>query len=140
MKLTKHGIEAMGFTEYPETDSLEVRFGIIKAYSVQGMMFEKDCDTKQSEVIPFGPNCRVVIAQSLNEASNLLTNDSFVEDEAKWLSDRKAKAPFALIYIQEEKYRVLNGGYRQEKNDCIYTYEKSFRYQFSFAKGTRSRV
>jgi len=68
MSLTKYAIEMLGFTEYPETDKLEVNFGIIKTYSLRGLVFENDCEQKQSKIASFGANCNVVIAQSINEA------------------------------------------------------------------------
>lgn len=123
MILTKFGKELMGFTEYPETDSIEIHFGIIKAYSLRGMMFEKDCEIKQSEVVSFGHNCAVTLSQSINEACKLLTGNVFADDEEKWLSDKKAIPPFALIYFREKMPRVMRGGYRQEKDGYIYTYD-----------------
>jgi hypothetical protein len=123
MTLSKYVIEQMGFTEYPETDELEIRFGIIKAYSLRGLVFEKDCELKQSKVASFGVNCTSVISQSINEACKLLTGDTFVDDEEKWLSDNKASPPFLLIYFWESAPRTLRGGYRQEKDGNIYTHD-----------------
>lgn len=123
MILSKYAIEMMGFTEYPETDELEISFGIIKAYSLRGLVFENKCEQKQSKVASFGANSYVVIAQSINEACKLLTGDNFAEDEEKWLSDKKASPPFLLIHFRERAPRKLRGGYRQEKDDNIYTYD-----------------
>lgn len=123
MILSKHAIEAMGFTEYPQSDSLEISFGIIKAYSLRGMVFEKNSEIKQSKVVSFGHNCTLAISQSINEASKLLTGDVFADDEEKWLSENKATSPFVLIYFREEVPRVLQGGYRQKKDGSIYTYD-----------------
>lgn len=123
MILSKYVIEQMGFTEYPETDELEVRFGIIKVYSLRGLVFEKDCELKLSKVASFGSNCTSVISQSVNEACKLLTDDIFTDDEGKWLSDNKASAPFLLVYFWESAPRTLRGGYRQEKEGNIHTYD-----------------
>jgi len=102
MKFTKHAIEAMGYTEYPDTDTQEVEFGILKVYSLRGVNFPKDIQEKISDAFNFGANCKVAIAQSINEASKLLTGDVFTEEnEEKWLSEKKASPPFVLIYFRE---------------------------------------
>ena len=123
MILTKYAIEAMGYTEFPETDMIEIHFGIIKAYSLRGMFFEQACVEKQSEVVSVSDQCTFAIAQSINEASKMLTGDNFSDDEEKWLSDKKANSPFLLIYFRESVPRELRGGYRQEKDGYIYTYD-----------------
>lgn len=113
----------MGFTEYPKTDELEISFAIVKAYSLRGMVFEKDCEIKQSKIASFGVNCTAVISQSINEASELLTGHVVADDEEKWLSDNKALPPFLLLYFRESEPHTLRGGYRQEKGGNIYTYD-----------------
>lgn len=123
MILSKYAIEMMGFSEYPETDELEISFGILKAYSLRGIVFQNDCETKQSKMISFGNNCAAVISQSINEACKLLTGDVFADDEEKWLAENKALPPFLLIYFWESMPRTLRGGYRQEKDGHIYTYD-----------------
>lgn len=123
MILSKHTIEMMGFSEFPETDELEISFGILKAYSLRGLVFENDCNKKQSKVASFGNKCTSVISQSINEACKLLTGDVFADDEEKWLSDNKALPPFLLVYFWESAPRTLRGGYRQETDGNIYTYD-----------------
>lgn len=123
MILSKYAIEMMGYTDYPETDELQISFGILKAYSLRGIAFENDCEIKQSKVATFGNNCTAVISQSINDACKLLTGDDFTDDEEKWLSENKALPPFLLIYFRESVPRTLRGGYRQEKDGYIYTYD-----------------
>ncbi len=123
MIFSKYAIELMGYSEYPESDSLEIHFGIILSYSLRGIVFEKDSQLKQSKVVNFGENCTVVISQSINEASKLLTNDIFTDDEEKWLADKNTTPPFLLIYFKESTPKLLKGGYRQEKDGYISTYD-----------------
>lgn len=120
---SKYLIEGMGFTEFPENDIIEIRFGILKVYSLRGMTFENDCEEKKSKVVSLSDRCTVAIAQSINEASKLLTGDVFVDDEDKWVLDKKANPPYLLIYFRENVTRELRGGYRQEKDGVIYTYD-----------------
>lgn len=114
----------MGFSEHPESDSLEVHFGIIRAYSLQGVTFKPDSTPLHSDVIPFGDNCIVAISNSINEACQLLTGDDFIDgDEAEWIKNNKATPPFVLIHFKEYETRTLKGGYRQEKDGNIFTYD-----------------
>lgn len=123
MKFTKYGIEAMGFKEFPETDVIEVHFGILKVYSIRGMLIKKDSEAKQSEVVSVSDRCSIVVGQSINAASRILTGDVFVDDEEKWLTEKEVSPPFLLIYFRESKPRKLIGGHRQEKDDYIITYD-----------------
>lgn len=124
MILTKYGIEMMGFTEYPESDSLEIHFGIIRAYSLQGVNFKPDSTPVHSEVFGFGGNCTVAISNSINEACQLLTGDDFVDgNEEEWIKKKKVTPPFVLIYFKEFQSRTLNGGHRKEYDGNIFTYD-----------------
>ena len=123
MTLSKYALELMGFTEYPETDELQINFRITKAYSLRGMLFETDCAQKQSKVALFGVNCTSVIAQSINDACQLLTGDVFTEDEEKWLSDNETSPPFLLIHFCESTHRTLSGGFRKEEDGKICVFD-----------------
>jgi hypothetical protein len=123
MIFTRALIEAMGYSEYPLTDLIEVHFGILRAYSLRGMRFEQNSEVKQSKVISIANRCTIVIAQSINKASEMLVGEVFTEDEQKWLSDRKVEPPFLLIYFREAFPKELRGGYRQEKDGYIFTYD-----------------
>jgi len=123
MIFTRYAIESMGYVEHPQSDLIEVHFAILKAFSLRGLNFEQNCSSKQSDVISFGRNCTLTISQSINEASKSLTGDVFVDDEEKWLAEKKAIPPFLLIYFRESVPRQLQGGYRQEKNGNILTYD-----------------
>ncbi len=124
MTLTKYGKEKMGFTEFPESDSLEILFGIIRVYSLQGVNFKPDSELTHSEVFGFGDNCVVAVSNSINEACQLLTGDNLIEDsEEEWIKQKKATPPFVLIYFKEFQTRILNGGHRKEHDGCIYTYD-----------------
>jgi len=123
MILSKCSIEAMGYTEYPLTDVIEVHFGILKAYSLRGMVFRQDSEGKHSEVVSVADCCTAAIAQSINPASKMLVGDNSVEDEEQWLFDKNANPPFLLIHFREASPRELRGGYRQEKDGYIWTYD-----------------
>lgn len=123
MYLSKYAIEAMGYSEFPIDDILEINFGIIKVYSLRGVTLTKDSIEHQTEVISLFERCNVVISQSVNDACLKLTGDTFFEDETKWQKDKNAAPPYLLIYFKESVSRELSGGYRQIKDECIYTYD-----------------
>lgn len=123
MKISKDLLKDLNYEKFPENDVLEVLFGILRVYSLHGMHFEQACEEKKSETISLSDRCTVAIAQSINEASKLLTGDVYTDDEEKWLSDKKANPPFLLIYFKESVSRELRGGYRQELDSYILTYD-----------------
>ncbi len=129
---TKHGIEAMGYNEYPDFDVLEMSFfGLIRVYSLQGILFEDGCPDKKTEVITLSECCSVAIAQSVNEALKMLVacDELLCNDEEKWLTEKKkempliSEFPFLLIYFKITKPAKLKGGYRKEEDGCIHTFE-----------------
>lgn len=119
MILTKYAIEAMGYKEYPPEDVLEIKFGIIRAYSLRGLVFENGDEEKKSEVAVLADRCTAAIAQSINEACELLVGDKFADDEEGWLKEKNAKPPFLLVYFKESVSRELKGGYRLEQDGYI---------------------
>lgn len=124
MIFTKHAIEMMGFTEHPESDALEIQFGVVRVYSIQGINFSPDTPSTISKAIEFGENCSAVISNSINDACRILTGDDFIdEDEEQWIKNNKVRPPFVLIYFKEFKTRTLKGGHRKEHEGSIYTYD-----------------
>lgn len=123
MFISPHAIEAMGYRKFPEGDILNINFGIIKVYSIRGVAFNKDTIERVTEVISLFDRCSVLISESVNEGCLNLTGNTFFDDEAKWQKDKKTSPPYLLIYFKESVLRQLNGGYRQEKDECIFTYD-----------------
>lgn len=78
MIITNYGKGMMGFREHPESDTLQIHFGIILVYSLRGIHFQPSATLKQSKVTSFGKNCSVIIAESPNEASKLLSGDIYI--------------------------------------------------------------
>ena len=115
MILSKYRIEQMGFNEFPDNDILEATFSIIKVYSLRGLFFEPDCEDNKSEAVSLTDSCTVVIAQSVNEALKTIIGYRYVDDEEKWLSEKKATPPFLLIYFKGRERMELHGGYRKKQ-------------------------
>jgi len=124
MVFTSYALEQMGFSEYPDSDVLEIQFGILRVYSVQGINFSPDSPTTFSDVVKFGKNCNGIISNSLNEACRILTGENFIdEDEDQWIEKKKVTSPFALVYFKEFQARKLKGGKRKEYEGSIITYD-----------------
>lgn len=124
MILTKYAIEKIGYKKYPEEDTIEISFGILRVFSIVGINFEKDCAKPISKLISFGDNCTAIVSKSLNDGTKVLTGDVFVEqDESEWIEKKNIHPPFLIVFFKEKVTRLLCGGYRQEKNGDIYLYD-----------------
>ena len=99
------------------TDIQFISFGIIKVYSLQGMVFENNCEDKKSKVVTLLDRCVVAIAQSVNEASKLLTGDLYIKSEDNWQSQNRSKPPYLLIYFKENAPLKLKDGDWQEVHE-----------------------
>ena len=122
--LSNDALKGIGFSEYPDSDELEIRFIIVRVFSVEGLSFSPESSTTLTEVFDFGSNCSAVVSNSLNEACQALTGDNFVdEDESEWVEKKKARPPFALIRFQEFETRTLKGGWRKKDEESLVTYD-----------------
>jgi hypothetical protein len=120
-------IEAMGYKEHHEDDVLIAKYGVLNVYTLQGIHLDEDDTAINTKKFTFGENCTLAISQSINKASQLLTGENYTdESEETWLSQQKAVPPFMLIYFKENKERKLQGGFRQEDESYIHTYDAEF--------------
>lgn len=115
-------IEAMGYSKHPPDDVLKVKFGILKIYALQGIVFENNDEVMQSNIFVFD-TCKVVVSQFINEASKLLLGDALTDNEEEWLLEKKAKPPFVVLYFNDDTEHVLSGGFRQKEGENIITYD-----------------
>ena len=102
MQASSSAIEKMGYSKYPDDDVLSVKFAVQRVYSVQGINFEKESELLKSAVIQFGQQCKVVIADSVNKAANEACGEDYAENEE----------------------HILKGGFWQEKEEHILTYDE----------------
>lgn len=123
MQLSTGLIKAMGYSEHPSEDILSVRFGVLRAYSLQGLVFDSSCEIMKSNKFTFGHNCTVAISQSINDCSLLLTGEKFTDDEKAWCLEKKARPPFILLYFKESSEHILKGGFRQKEKDYILVHD-----------------
>lgn len=124
MQFSNHFLEQIGYSEYPNSDVLEIQFSIIRVYSVRGIVFSPESPRTLSNVVEFGSNCTAMISNSLNESCQTLTGHNFTdEDEDQWIKEKKVKPPFAVVHFKEFQTRILKGGKRREYEGDIFTYD-----------------
>lgn len=123
MQVSSYAIEKMGFSKYPDDNELPVKFAVQRVYSLQGINFEKESELLKSAVFQFGKQCKVVIADSVNKAANESCGEDYAENEEEWVKEKKGRPPYLLVCFEENEEHILKGGYRQEKEDHILTYD-----------------
>ena len=123
MQLNNYAIEKMGYTKYPEDDLLSVKFAVQRVYSLQGLCFKAEDEIRLSEVINFGSQCKVVVAESVNDAANRLCGEDYTENEDEWVKEKKARPPYLLVCFEESEAHILRGGYRQDQGEYTLTYD-----------------
>jgi uncharacterized short protein YbdD (DUF466 family) len=124
MQVSSYAIEKMGFSKYPDDNELPVKFAVQRVYSLQGINFEKESELLKSAVFQFGKQCKVVIADSVNKAANEICGEDYAENEEEWVKEKKGRPPYLLVCFEENEEHILKGGYRQEKEDHILTYDE----------------
>jgi len=121
--LSNYAIEKMGYTKFSEDDHISVKFAVQRIYTLQGVKLQDNVSPLISKAIVFGKQCKVIIAQSVNEAANIITGEDYAENEDEWAAEKKARPPYVLVCFEEQEAHILRGGYRQEKDDYILTYD-----------------
>jgi len=124
MQVSSSAIESMGYSKYSDDDELLVKFTVQRVYSLQGINFEKESELLKSAVFQFGKQCKVVIADSVNKAANEICEEDYAENEEEWVKEKKARPPYLFVCFEENEEHILKGGYRQEKEDHILTYDE----------------
>jgi len=123
MQVSNSTIEKMGYSKYPDDDEMSVKFSVQRVYSLQGLNFEKESESLISTVFQFGKQCKIVIAESVNKAANEICGEDYAENEEEWVTDKKGRPPYLLVCFEESEEHILKGGYRQNNEDHILTYD-----------------
>lgn len=119
---TNHGLELMGFTQLPEGESISGVFNKLYVYSVEGLSFDDDALTPSTGIIN-GRTYQIGFGTKVNAICNRLVNDDFVDDEAAWIRDNKASAPFAIVQLGPTVLHSSSSRYAKEVNGAIFTHD-----------------
>ncbi len=123
MQLNKNAIEHMGYKEFPDEDRLTVKFAIQRVYSLQGLSFQNEENCRISNILNFGSQCKVVISESVNDGTKKICGEDYTDNEQEWAKEKNARPPYLLVSFEESEPHTLCGGYRQEKDGKILTYD-----------------
>ncbi|MBA6264295.1 hypothetical protein [Colwellia sp. Bg11-12] len=126
--ITEAGIVSMGFEKYPNENILEATFGALCIYSIEGPYLTTDDSIGfLTKPFDFGLNCKAIFSDCIDEACIALTGGMFSDskdDLEDYIKQKKAQAPFLVIYFKESVPRIIEGKYRKtELNGDIYIYD-----------------
>jgi hypothetical protein len=122
MGITKYGLEFMGFTQIPESDSVCGVFNKLYVFHVEGIVLEDDTSTSKTGIIN-GKAYQIAFGAKLNAICNELVADDFIDDEEKWVTDNKTSAPFAVIRLGPTSEHVSTSRYAIETDDGLHIYD-----------------
>lgn len=89
-------MDAMGFREEVPAGAITASFMSVTVYEVRGVVMPVGFVSASLARIA-GTECRVALAQSVNDGCRALIGDDFDESESTWCATLKTKGPFALI-------------------------------------------
>lgn len=112
----------MGFTQLPEGKSISGVFNKLYVFSVEGLSFDDDSLTPSTGVIN-GQTYQIGFGTKLNAICNKLVDDDFIDDEAKWIKDYNASAPFAIVQLGPTGLHTSSSRYAMEVNDELHTHD-----------------
>jgi hypothetical protein len=112
----------MGFTQLPEGESICGVFNKLYVFNVEGLDFDDDALQPSSGAID-GQTYQIGFGTKLNPICNKLVGDDFIDDEAKWIKDNNASAPFAIVQIGPTALHTSSSRYAMEVNGELHTHD-----------------
>jgi hypothetical protein len=122
MNLTKDAIELMGFTEIPAATKLEVYFYSALVYHVEGIVIKDLLPASPIDIIYKYDEFSFALGNSINAISNTLCGSDFVDNEEKWVKEKKVNSPYFIILFRIKDPFLCKGGYWKKENEIISTY------------------
>lgn len=123
MPLTKHGIEAMGFTEMPSETKIEAIFNSVIVYSIEGINIKELKSKTFPDLSHQDEDFSFSFGNSINEISNYLFGNDYVEDEDACQKENNVSPPFFIIHFKIKKPFICSSGYWKRDEDKLYTYD-----------------
>ncbi|MFC4930924.1 hypothetical protein [Massilia sp. GCM10023247] len=122
MGITNHGLELMGFTQLPDGESISGVFNKLYIFSVEGLNFDDDALAPSTGAID-GQTYHIGFGTKLNAICNKLVDDDFIDDEAKWVKENQASAPFAIVQLGPTGLHTSSSRYGMEVNGELHTHD-----------------
>lgn len=120
--LSNSAIESMGFQPIREGEAVEVKFHSLHVFSVRGFDL-KEGDAVSTGASVAGTDCTVAVGGSVNQISNSICGDDYVEDEADWEKEHKCTPPYAVIHIGPTSSHTATHGYVKVDGNKMLTYD-----------------
>lgn len=122
MGITNHGLEMMGFKLLPDGETISGVFGKLYVFMAEGLHLE-DTALPPGKGTINGQDYLIGFGTGLNAICRSLVSDDFIEDEDKWIQNKKASGPFAIVYIGPTGTHVNTSPYFMEENGMLTTHD-----------------
>jgi hypothetical protein len=134
MGITNAGLAMMGFQIMAEGDFLEACFHELHVFEMRGLVLGCDAGQQISGEIA-GIPYQVGFGDSLNAICQNLVGDRFTDDEAHWVTERKANPPFGVIHLGPTAYYQCKAAFwKKEEDGSITTVDSFSGYRDEIAK------
>lgn len=121
MKLTKYGIESMGFQELPTDQSITARFEAFRIYDVRGVTL-KEGSPADARVILW-PDVKFAFGNSVNQLTKALVGEEYTEDETEWCNKSGASPPYLVVLVGPTSASTVAGAFAQRHDGELITYD-----------------
>jgi hypothetical protein len=121
VKLTKYGLESMGFRELPAGQSITARFEGFRIYNVRGVTL-KDGSPIEARVIVW-PDVKFAFGNSVNQLTKALVGEDYTDDETEWRTKSGGSPPYLVVLIGPTAAATVAGAFAQRHDGQLITYD-----------------
>ena len=118
ISVSDHIMEAMGFSKLPDPLDLSAQCTVLTLYSLPYVQWPKGehIHIKTESGLSF------CIAGSPSEASKVLTQDQYIEEEENWLETNNFRPPFILFRFDSSEFFTAKASWISRDKDLLTTY------------------
>lgn len=120
ISVSSHAWERMGYRKLGEDEVLIGRFSRLLVYHVEGFKIEQAIVGPLNHIFD-GEPCTFAIGESVNDLSQILVGDDFVEDEVAWQKGVATIGPYLVIKIGPTAEYATTATHVRKEGDEIWT-------------------
>jgi hypothetical protein len=120
--VSDHLIEAMGFHPNVESSELDATFFSLHVFEFHGINLPGDGAAKFEGEIA-GVSYAAAIGVSINALSTMLASGEYVDEEAKWQSEKAARPPYLMVRFGPTSVHSAMPRHIMAQNQDLHTYD-----------------
>lgn len=117
---TNYAKQLAGFKQQTPPQQISCRFVAIKIYSIHGLAFPETDEVRTGQLLR---GVEYGIGTSLNKICREILGEDFVADEALWIEEHNARAPFLITVTSDDNLVTKACEWIRQEHEILQTYD-----------------